>query len=331
MTSFRERNPFTIGIAGSLAIAAITAATFYYEDLPIVGGGTTYQAEFGEAAGLQENDEVRVAGIKVGEVTEVGLAEDHVVVSFRVEDTWIGNQTSAGIKIKTLLGRKFLSLYPIGDGEQDPETPIGRDRTVTPYDVTDAFNGLANTVDAIDTNQLATSFRTLSDTFKDSPAHVRTALDGLTSLSKTVSSRDEELAELLRNARSVANSLAESGEEFQTLIDDGNLLLAELDHRRESIHQLLVGAQELGKQLSGLVRDNQAQLSGVLEKLDKVTGVLQRHTENIDASLKIAGPYFRMVNNTMGNGRWVDNYVCELVPDNRNPCVPPQPVDGGGK
>lgn len=331
MTSFRERNPFTLGIAGSLAIAAITAATFYYEELPIVGGGTTYQAEFGEAAGLQENDEVRVAGIKVGEVTDVGLAEDHVVVSFRVEDTWIGNQTSAGIKIKTLLGRKFLSLYPIGDGEQDPETPIGRDRTVTPYDVTDAFNGLANTVDAIDTNQLATSFRTLSDTFKDSPAHVRTALDGLTSLSKTVSSRDEELAELLRNARSVASSLAESGEEFQTLIDDGNLLLAELDNRRESIHQLLVGAQELGKQLSGLVEDNQAQLSGVLEKLDKVTGVLQRHTENIDASLKIAGPYFRMVNNTLGNGRWADNYVCGLVKENRDPCIPPQPVDGGGK
>ncbi|MBN6033461.1 MCE family protein [Amycolatopsis sp. 195334CR] len=331
MTSFRERNPFTLGIAGSLAIAAITAATFYYEELPIVGGGTTYQAEFGEAAGLQENDEVRVAGIKVGEVTEVGLAEDHVVVSFRVEDTWIGNQTSAGIRIKTLLGRKFLSLYPIGDGEQDPETPIGRDRTVTPYDVTDAFNGLANTVDAIDTNQLATSFRTLSETFKDSPSHVRTALDGLTSLSKTVSSRDEELAELLRNARSVANSLAESGEEFQTLIDDGNLLLAELDNRRESIHQLLVGAQELGKQLSGLVKDNQQQLSGVLEKLDQVTGVLQRHTENIDASLEIAGPYFRMVNNTMGNGRWVDNYVCELVPENREPCIPPLPVDGGGK
>ncbi|AXB44326.1 MCE family protein [Amycolatopsis albispora] len=329
MTSFRERNPFTLGIAGSLAIAAITAATFYYEELPIVGGGTTYQAEFGEAAGLQENDEVRVAGIKVGEVTEVELDEDHVLVSFRVEDTWIGNQTSAGIKIKTLLGRKFLSLYPIGDGEQDPETPIGRDRTVTPYDVTDAFNGLSNTIDAIDTNQLATSFRTLSETFKDSPSHVRTALDGLTSLSKTVSSRDDELAELLRNARSVADSLAESGEEFQTLIDDGNLLLAELDRRRESIHQLLVGAQELGRQLSGLVKDNQGQLSGALEKLDKVTGVLQRHTENIKASLEIAGPYFRMVNNTMGNGRWVDNYICELVPENREPCLPPQAAGGG--
>ncbi|WP_020671164.1 MCE family protein [Amycolatopsis nigrescens] len=332
MKSYRERNTLTVGAVGSVVLAAVLTATFFYEDLPIVGSGTSYQAEFSEAAGLQPDDEVRVAGIKVGEVRAVDLVDDsdpRVLVTFRVKDAWVGNKTSAEIRIKTLLGRKFLALHPIGDANQDPEQPIPRNRTVTPYDVTDAFNGLANTVGAIDTDQLAESFRTISETFKGSPEHIRTALDGLSALSKTVASRDDQLAELLRNARTISGTLAGSSGEFEKLINDGNLLLTELDNRRDSIHALLVGTQQLATQLSGLVADNGAQLKPALERLGAVTDILQRQTANLDRSLELAGPYFRVVNNAAGNGRWVDNYICALVPENRDPCRPPG-IGGGG-
>ena len=324
MKSFKERNPFVLGAVGSLVIAALLTATFNYENLPIVGSGTLYEAEFTEAAGLQADDEVRVAGIKVGEVTRVELDDDHVRVGFRVKNAWVGNKTSVEIKIKTLLGRKFLSLHPIGDTEQDPRQPIPRTRTVTPYDVTDAFNGLANTVGAIDTGQLAESFRTISDTFKNSPEHVRTALDGLTSLSKTISSRDDQLAELLDNAHKITGTLAASNGDFDKLLDDGNLLLTELNNRRDAIHDLLEGAQRLATQLSGLVRDNQGQLQPALDQLTKVTDILKRQNANLEKSIQLAGPYFRVVNNSAGNGRWVDSYLCGLIPENRDPCTPPR-------
>ncbi|MDT8915604.1 MCE family protein [Amycolatopsis sp. PS_44_ISF1] len=328
MKSFRERNPLTLGVAGSVVLAAVLTLTLNWENLPVVGGGTTYQAEFTEAAGLQADDEVRVAGIKVGEVDDVELADDHVLVSFRVKDAWIGDRTSAQIKIKTLLGRKFLALNPTGGADQDPDRPIPRTRTVTPFDVTDAFNGLADTAGAIDTKQLADSFTAISDTFRNSPEHVRTALDGLSALSKTVSSRDNEIAELLSGARKLTTTLANSNDDFEKLIDDGNLLLTELDHRREAIHQLLVGAQQLAQQLNGLVADNKDQLAPALGQLGQVTDLLQRQNDNLAKSLQLAGPYFRVVNNAVGNGRWVDSYLCGLIPENRDPCTPPK---GGAK
>ncbi|MQA10058.1 MAG: MCE family protein [Pseudonocardiaceae bacterium] len=330
MKSFRERNPVVIGLVGTAALAAVATVTFYYEELPVVGGGTTYQAEFGEAAGLGPDDEVRVAGIKVGEVSDVELAGDRVLVSFRVKDAWIGDRTSAEIKIKTLLGQKFLALNPLGGTDQDPDEPIPLNRTTTPYDVTQAFEGLSNTVGAIDSDQLAESFHTLSDTFRDSPEHVRTALDGLSALSKTISSRDDQLANLLSNTRDISKTLANSSEDFENLIEDGNLLLTELHNRRDAIHKLLVGSRQLGEQLSGLVADNRAQLAPALERLDQVTGLLRRHAANIDKGLKTAGPYFRVVNNSLGSGRWIDNYLCGLVEYNRNPCTPPK-VSGGSR
>ncbi len=329
MKAFKERNPIAIGVIGSVVAAIVLAATFNYENLPIVGSGTTYQAEFSEAAGLQADDEVRVAGIKVGEVSDVELAEDHVLVSFKVKDAWVGDKTSVEIKIKTLLGRKFLALRPTGETVQNPKQTIPRTRTVTPYDVTEAFNGLADTVGAIDTGQLADSFTTISETFKNSPEHIRKALDGLTALSKTVSSRDSELASLLEGAHSVTTTLANSNDDFAGLLSDGNLLLTELDRRRQAIHDLLTGAQQLATQLSGLVADNKDQIGGALSQLGQVTEILQRQNDNLAKSLDLAAPYFRLVTNTVGNGRWVDSYLCGLIPENRDPCTPPIPRGGG--
>lgn len=329
MKSFRERNPFVLGVVGSVVLAAVLTATFNFDNLPIVGNGTTYSADFSEAAGLQSSDEVRIAGIKVGEVESVDLDVDHVLVKFKVKDAWVGNKTSVSIKIKTLLGRKFLALSPLGDTDQDPKQPIPLSRTVTPYDVTEAFNGLADTVGAIDTNQLADSFRAISDTFKNSPAQIRTALDGLTSLSKTISSRDNELSSLLANAHQITGTLAASDGDFDKLINDGNLLLTELNNRRDSIHTLLVGAQNLATQLSGLVHDDQGQLNHALDSLNTVTGILKAQNDNLDKSLQLAGPYFRVLNNSASNGTWVDSYLCGLIPQNADgSCTPPKNTGG---
>ncbi|WP_041323319.1 MCE family protein [Saccharomonospora viridis] len=324
MKSFQERNPLVLGAVGTALLAGVLVATVNYENLPLIGGGTTYQAEFAEAAGLAPTNEVRVAGIKVGEVTDVELAEDRVLVSFRVSDAWIGNRTSAEIKIKTLLGQKYLALHPMGDAVLDPDDPIPLGRTTTPYDVTTAFEQLATTAGSIDTEQLARSFRTLGQTFDGAEEHVRSALNGLTSLSRTIASRDEELADLLANAHTIADTLADSSDEFDRLIEDGNLLLTELDHRREAIHDLLAGAQDLAEQISGLVADNTEQLAPTLAELDAVTDILQQHRDELDRTLELAGPYFRVVNNAVGSGRWLDVYVCGLVADNRHPCKAPE-------
>ncbi|HEX6355217.1 MCE family protein [Actinophytocola sp.] len=329
MKSFRERSPGPIGVIGTVVLVAIAALVYFWGDLPGIRGAT-YQAEFSEAAGLRPDDEVRVAGIKVGEVKDVDLDVDRVLVTFRVDDTWIGDSTTAAIKIKTLLGRKFLALHPTGEREQDPDVHIGMDRTATPYDVTQAFEGLASTVGEIDTAQLADSFRTISDTFADSPEHVRSALDGLTALSRTVSSRDAQLAQLLSNTRQITTTLAGTNEEFDKLLDDGELLLTELNSRRDAIHNLLTGTTELAEQLSGLVADNQRQLGPALAQLEQVTDILTRYGAQLDQSLKLAGPYFRVLNNITGSGRWIDAYVCGLVEKNREPCIPPR-IPGAAK
>ena len=115
MTPFRERNPVTIGAAGLVAIALFMLAAFRAEDLPLIGGGDIYYAQFSEAGGLKPNDEVRVAGVRVGQVEDITLDDGHVLVKFRIDEgTEFGDETGASIRVKTLLGAMFLALEPAG-------------------------------------------------------------------------------------------------------------------------------------------------------------------------------------------------------------------------
>ncbi|MER8036311.1 MCE family protein [Streptomyces hydrogenans] len=328
----KERNPIAVALVGLVLLGLLAALAYNVERLPLVGGGTSYSADFSEAAGLDSGDEVRIAGVKVGEVTGVTLDGPKVKVTFEVGDAWVGDRSTAAIAIKTLLGEKYLALDPLGSARQDPGTRIPLSRTTSPYDVTQAFQDLSGTIDDIDTARLAESFRTISDTFKDSPPHVRSAADGLSELSRTVSKRDTELARLLKNSDRFTKTLKNKKSSFEVLLEDGGSLLGELQKRRDAIRALLKGSRALGTELSGLVDDNDRQLGPTLKALGRVTGVLEKNSGQLDKTLALVGPYYRLVGNTLGTGRWFDSYLCGVVPRDYLPagsqpatgCMPPK-------
>src|SRR4030081_3791664 len=146
MKSFQKRNPVPIALIGIPWIVPAIVAALNPDNLPIVGGGTTYTADFSEAAGLQVKNDVRIAGVKVGNVSDIALGGDKVKFSFKVKNAWLADKTSAAIKIKTLLGQKYLALDPQGQQTLDPSAGIPLERTMAPYDVITAFQDLSTTV-----------------------------------------------------------------------------------------------------------------------------------------------------------------------------------------
>jgi phospholipid/cholesterol/gamma-HCH transport system substrate-binding protein len=314
------RNPVATAIVGLLAVVLVAVLAF--NGPAIFGPGTTYRAEFSEAAGLTSGDMVTIAGVEAGRVNSVELAGDRVLVTFRVDDAWVGDRTSASIEIRTLLGAKTLALDPQGDVELDPDQPIPLRRTASPFDVVEAFDGLSGTIDQLDTEQLARSLDTLAETFRGTAPEVRGALTGLSRLSTTIASRDEEIRRLLAGTHELAGVLADRNAEVEKLLKDGNLLLGELQRRREAIGKLLDGTIALSEQLRGLVADNTDQLRPTLEQLDRVAALLQRNKDSLGAGIRDLAVFVRLFANATGNGEWFDNYVCALLPPSVGPINP---------
>jgi len=311
---FRDRNPVTIGAISLSVIAALVLLAFNAQSLPFIGGGTVYRAQFTEAAGLKPDDPVRIAGVKVGKVEGLSLEHGAVTVEFRVKDAFVGDRSEAAIKIETVLGAKYLALVPRGAGPQDPDQAIPVNRTASPYDVVKAFADLSTTVDQIDTKQLADSFEVLSNTFAETPVEVRTSLAGLARLSDTIASRDAQLRKLLAATRKVTQVLADRNGEFTQLIIDSNTLLTEVQRRRDLIDSILTNTQRLAEQLSGLVTDNRHTLTPTLQQLSTVTDILSRNRAALAQTVHNFAPYVRVFANTLGNGRWFDSFVNDLLP-----------------
>ena len=308
--SFSARNPLPIGAIGLVFLLLLLVAAFNVKSLPLIGGGTEYKARFSESANLQEGDEVRIAGVKVGEVQSVGISGTKVLVTFTVKNAWVGDDSTVYIKLKTLLGAKYLAVDSQGDQAQDAHKVMTK--TVTPLDVYPAFTKLTDTVGDINTSDLAKAFRTLSDDFSGTSKYIGPVVTGLSRLSTTISSRDKQLGQLLDNANSVTATLAARDQDLTKLLSDGNLLLAELNSRSAAIHSLLVNTQVLSTQLQGLVSDNEKTLGPLLTSVNKLLALLNKNYDSLQRGLELLGPFYRVFNNVIGNGRWFDNYIQNL-------------------
>ncbi|MFD9961278.1 MCE family protein [Amycolatopsis sp. NPDC058986] len=340
MKPIRERNLPVLGVVSTAVMALAVVVAMNADKVPFLGGGgVTYAADFAEAAGITDSAEVRVTGVKVGEVRDVTLDGDHIRVEFTVRNVPVGDRSTASIEIKTLLGQKYLALSPAGDGPQNPHRAIPRERTRVPYDLSPVLNDLTTTVQQVDTAQLAKSFQTISDTFANTGPGIKSTLDGVTRLSAAISARDEQLGTLLRNASQLSGTLAGRDDQVRTLINDGQALLTEIQQRKSALDHLLSATTSLANQLHGVVGDNAAQLGPALDELSKVTDLLKRNQANLENGLHNLAPFARLGTNALGNGRWFEVYMCGLLPPvvnagplsiNPQGCLPPS-AKGDGK
>ncbi|URM98459.1 MCE family protein [Actinomadura madurae] len=324
--SFRERNPVPIALSAFAIIILAVALALNLDSIPLISGGRTHTAAFKEAAGLKADEEVRIAGVKVGKVTAVELDGDHVKVTFRVDDgVRLGDRTGADIKIKTVLGAHYVALTPQGRGRLGRHIPI--ERTHTPFEIVPAISGLTERIEDIDVQQVAKSFDVLSDTFKNSPEEVRASLQGLRRLSNTVASRDDQLHELAGKAKNVSQLLADRNQDFAELVQDGDKVLQAVQARRAVIHQLLINTVTLSQQVNALINENEKQLRPMLDNLAKVNRILLKNQNNLDRILQLFAPFARQFSDVTGTGRWFDSWIQNLLPI---PASIQDPQSGGG-
>ncbi|MFC0316385.1 MlaD family protein [Gordonia phosphorivorans] len=313
-----RRSARSIGILGLAVLVMVSLSTFYLKDLPLLGASPQYTVQFSEAAGVQPGNEVRVAGIRVGEVTEVKLDGDRVLMKLRVSNTWIGDRTQATIQIKTVLGQKYIALNPLGTERADPRVVLTE--TVAPYDVIEAFSDATDQIENVDTDQVAKALGELSDVFTATADDIGPSLEGISRLSKTIASRDDEVRRLLKATRDSSQILADRNEEFTRLIAGAGVLLQELNNRQQSISALLASTESLSRALTGIVTDNEKQIGPVLDSLRGVTDLLTAQNANLRSTIQNMAPFYRLYANVLGNGRWFEAVVTNLLP----PALPAQ-------
>ena len=119
MQSTRNRD-LLVGIFVLAGLAAIAVLSVRVGGLSYKGpGGLQLFATFDVIGGLTERAPVVVSGVKVGQVTKIGLGDDlRARVTLEIDDSLeLPIDTFASIRTSGLLGDQFVALDPGGEEE----------------------------------------------------------------------------------------------------------------------------------------------------------------------------------------------------------------------
>jgi len=326
--SFRDRNPYAVGLISVLIIGAITGASFAVGLLHLLEHTYTVKAEFNDAAGLRGGDPVRVAGVKVGRVTDVqadrqrGLIIVTLVVNQGVE---VHDGVEADIALATLLGAKYVRLTNVLSGANvleklpgnDDRRTIKVDHTKTPYDIFELTRTATNGITDLNTAELNQLINQLATVTNGKQQSITDLVDGLDKVSTAINDRDTQLRQLLDRADTLSATLADKDQTLVALIDQSKKILDLLATRRDELAQALGSGADAVNQLSRLLGDHKQQLDEILSTLHPTLDVVAANQAHIDRALAWLGPGFYDQSLAGTHGPFLDVFINSLGLDPR--------------
>ncbi|MBS4102988.1 MCE family protein [Tsukamurella paurometabola] len=318
-TSMLERDPKKIGIVCSLVIGAVLVFAFSYNSISFLSGQRSYYAEFADASGLATDDPVNIAGVTVGKVRKIALDGTRVKVEFGVDgegEKQLGSQTAATIKVRTLLGQRYIELTPHGDGKLDRGATIPMSRTSSGYDITNSLENVTKKVVDTDKGSLSASLDQISKVEEALPTDLRTTIDGVRRLSETIASRDEAFRNLFASSAGVSKILEERNQQLVGMFGQGRVLFKALNDRSASIHRVLVQSNEIAQALSSIGGEIRETLQPTLTELGKVIELLNNNYENLNRSITGLEQYVNQITESIGSGPYFQIILQNVLPAN---------------
>ncbi|WP_330181042.1 MCE family protein [Nocardia sp. NBC_01503] len=302
--ALETRSRAWIGAISIAVIAVVVATTTAITQLH--WGEITYSAEFGQAAGIRTGDQVTVAGVPVGTVDGTELAGDRVLVTMKIhKDVPVGADSTAAIKLTTVLGARELVLRPAGAGIP-PHRRIPLAHTTVPYDLQKLLQDSTGTFEQVDADQFARSMQALAAQLRDTPAVLPDALANVQNLSKVIADRRGEIGSLLRNTAQLATILGNQQSDMGVLVTQGGSLVREIVSRRAAVVRLLDAATNLVHTADGLLKVNHTDIDGMLTDIRQLTALLGDHDALLRNMFQVMPVALRNIANATGSGPFLD-------------------------
>ncbi|MGY1784184.1 MCE family protein [Geodermatophilus sp. SYSU D00698] len=304
------------------AFALVTVLASYVLVSTITNAGhgepLEYRAQFTDVAGLVEGDEVRIAGVRVGQVTAIGLSgqTDRPVAEVTVavdSDVPLPTSVLATIRYRNLVGQRYVALTE-GEGsagrtlEEGDTIPLAQ--TEPALDLTTLFGGFQPLFQALspqDVNRL--SFE-IVQVFQGEGGTVESLLGHVGSLTSSLADKDAVIGSVIDNLTSVMGTVAARDEQLSSLIVSLQQFVSGLSEDRDAIFDSLQTIDGLAVSTAGLLEDARAPLAADVEGLGDLAGNLADTGDVLEDFLQLAPTKIDLITRTAVNGSWFNFYLC---------------------
>jgi phospholipid/cholesterol/gamma-HCH transport system substrate-binding protein len=276
----------------------------------------TYKAVFADATGVNKGDDIRVAGVKVGTVKSVAIADrTRALITFSVdESTVVSEATHAPIMSRNLVGLRYCALtQDVGSSTKlaDGDTiPISK--TTPALDLTVLFNGFKPLFQALspaDINQLSYE---IVQVFQGEGGTLESLLAHTASVTSTLADRDQVISDLVDNLSEVLDHVADRDQQLNQLITTFRQFVGGLNSDSDAILGSLDQISQLSVQTASLVKGIRSPLVDDIANLRKLTANIQRNGGELDRALQVLPIKLEKVGRTAIYGSWFNFYLCQF-------------------
>ena len=280
------------------------------------GSSREYSAEFTDATGVTKGDDIRVAGVRVGTVSEVEIIDrSRALVTFSVDDdTSVNGGTNAAIRYRNLVGQRYISLtQEVGDTRRLPDgatIPVSRTRAA--LDLTVLFNGFKPLFQALspeDVNQLSYE---LIQVFQGEGGTLEGLLAHTASVTSTLADRDEVIGDLIDNLSLVLDHVADRDRQLTRLIQSFRTLVGGLKKDRFAILGSLEEVSTLSVETASLIDGIREPLVKDIKELRTVAGNIDKNKAELDRALQVLPIKLNKIGRTAIYGSFFNFYLCEF-------------------
>ncbi len=283
-----------------------------------LGAGRTYQAIFTNASTLEKGDDVRVAGVSVGEVKKVEHYERAMAkVSFRIDaDIELTTASTAEIRFLNLVGDRYLALeegrQARGADQLDEGDTIPVEHTRPSLDLTVLFDGFKPLFQALSPDQVNELSMNLVQVLQGEGGTVRGLLEHTASLTTALADRDQLIGQVVTNLSETLDTVNRRHEQLSDLVIELKDWMHDLARDRKTIGGSLDNISDLTVTVADLLRRGRpllkrdiaalhdlAQLLNDPDQRSEVVDLLDRMPEVMSDQIR-TGTY----------GSWYQYYVC---------------------
>ncbi len=302
--------------AVTVLFTGILAATIANTNFGVTSG---YLAKFTDASGLKEGDDVRIAGVKVGQVDTIGVVEGErnlAEVRFDVEHTYrLPETVTATIKYRNLVGQRYLALgtdVP-GDKTLPDGGTIPPERTKPALNLTVLFNGFKPLFKALspkDVNQLSAE---IISVFQGEGGTITSLLQHTASLTTAIASKDQVIGQVIANLNTVLGTVNSRGAQLGDLIEQTQKLVSGLAEQRKPIGDAVSALGDLAVSTTGLLADARPALKDDVAQLGVLSQNLGDSGPLLNHLLEVLPGNLQKFTRTLSYGSWFNYYLCGIT------------------
>jgi len=317
-----SRNSVTISAAVKLGIFTICSILVTGLLAAIMGnigfgGGNEYRAIFTTASMLEKGDDVRIAGVNVGEVREVEHHErSQAMVTFRIKDeVQLTTASRAEIRFLNLVGDRYLALEQGAGSDARPleaDDTIPVERTSPALDLTVLFNGFQPLFRALNPEQVNELSMNLVQVLQGEGGTVAGLMAKTASLTNSLADRDQLIGEVVTNLSETLETVDSRHEQLTELIVEVKGWMTDLAADRDTIGSSLQNVADLTAVVADLVRDGRPLLKADIARLRQLAGLLnQPKNRRVVVELLDRLPESMTDQTRTGTyGSWYNYYLC---------------------